>query len=92
MYRDDIKFLHPGYPSPINQLLSLARTDGEISERSKGITFGVDHETALVACQIIAGNIFNTGYFALDQAGLQRVSDLILTRDEYFFIVDGDSR
>ena len=89
--REPIRILHPGYPIP-NTLLSLPRVD-----RAAGIvtTFGVHYGTALLACQIIAGNAFDTGRVTLDQAGQQPVnlrSDDVLTERVYYFMVgDGPS-
>ncbi|KAL7967090.1 hypothetical protein HDV63DRAFT_383706 [Trichoderma sp. SZMC 28014] len=87
--KGEIYFSHPGYPAP-NTLLTLAPTD---CENSNGVTvFGVHHETALLACQIIANNAFHCGYFALDSAGLQRVDvplHGLLTKGRYYFHIDG---
>ena len=91
--RDDISFHHPGYNTP-NLLLTLPRVDSTVSADATP-TYGVHHRTALLACQIIAGNAFNNSRFALDRAGRQLVQvplDGVLTDDEYYFIVDGCSR
>jgi len=83
---EDICFLHPGYAG-YNLLLTLPRVD-----RTTISTYGVYHRTALLACQIIAGNVFNNSYFTLDKAGQQRAQvllDGILTDNEYYFIVEG---
>ena len=85
--RDDICFLHPGYPS-LNLLLTLPRVDAPPN-------YGVHHRTALLACQIIAGNAFYNSRFALDRAGRQPVQvllDGVLTGTQYYFIVDGSGR
>ncbi|KAK4246086.1 hypothetical protein C7999DRAFT_42400 [Corynascus novoguineensis] len=82
--REDIYFLHPGYDSH-NTLLSLPRVDSTTS------TYGVHHRTALLACQIIAGNAFTNSYLAFDKAGQQRVQvplDDILIDRQYYFIVE----
>lgn len=88
-----IAFLHPGYDGPANELLLLPRVDRGASPASD--TIGVHHRTALVACQIIAGNAFESGHFALDQQGEQTVDvdlDGILTEKCYYFMVgDGPS-
>ncbi|KAL2192915.1 hypothetical protein P885DRAFT_72655 [Corynascus similis CBS 632.67] len=68
--REDIYFLHPGYDSH-NTLLCLPRVDSTTS------TYGVHHRTALLACQIIAGNAFMNSYLAFDKADKQ-----------YYFIVE----
>jgi len=88
--REPIRILHPGYPIP-NALLSLPRVD----RVADATTFGVHYGTTLLACQIIAGNAFNTGRLTLDQAGQQPVqlsSDDILTERVYYLMVgDGPS-
>jgi len=83
--REQIEFLHPGY-SAINVLLFLPRVD----RKADTATFGVYHRTALLACQIIADNAFDTGRLTLDKAGQQPVNvplDGILTEETYYFIV-----
>ena len=85
--RDPIQILHPGYPIP-NGLLSLPRVDRVVGTAA---TFGVHYGTALLACQIIAGNTFGTGRLTLDQAGQQPVQLLfndVLTKEVYYFMVD----
>lgn len=86
--RGSICFIHPGYGlSPYrNKLLELPRAD-QVADK-----FGVHHDTALVACQIIANNAFETGYLAPDKQGKQRVSiavDDILTEKYYYFVIPG---
>ena len=88
--REPIRILHPGYPVP-DTLLSLPRVD-----RVAGTTtFGVHYGTTLLACQIIAGNLFDTGRLTLDQAGQRLVEllfDDILTEEVYYFMIgDGPS-
>jgi hypothetical protein len=71
-----------------NTLLQLPRVD-----RTPMGTFGVHHGTALLACQIIAGNAFKTARLALDRAGQKLVNvslDQILLEEVYYLIV-GDS-
>jgi hypothetical protein len=90
-----IWFLHPGYPDGTNSLLTLPRVDRISGTPGTPDTFGVHHRTALVACQIVANNAFDTGVLALDKAGERRVDtppDGILTEEKYYLIVDGDSR
>jgi hypothetical protein len=80
-----IRFLHPGY-SIQNTLLSLSRVD----RVENTTTFGVRHRTALLACQIIAGNAFDTSHLTLDKEGQRPVNlllDDILTENEYYLIV-----
>lgn len=91
LLRAEIRFLHPGYATAANQFLSLARVDCENSDGT--VIYGLHHKTALIACQIIAGNAFDTGRFTLDRAGLQNVTvslDGLLKENQYFFIIDGN--
>ncbi|KAI5863769.1 hypothetical protein GGS23DRAFT_565265 [Durotheca rogersii] len=83
---DFITFRHPHYEVPYNVLLVVPRTD----PTEQG--FGVHHGTALVACQIIGNNAFETGQLALDANGEQLVTlphDDVLLGSAYYFIVDG---
>ncbi|KAK0657765.1 hypothetical protein B0T16DRAFT_425889 [Cercophora newfieldiana] len=85
--RDDIRFRHPAYTNH-SLFLTLPRVDSAASIP----TYGVHHRTALLACQIIAGNAFTNSYLSLDKAGQQQVQvppDSVLTEDEYYFIVKG---
>jgi hypothetical protein len=66
--RDDICFLHPGYDGK-NVVLSLPRVDCTASTPATPAAYGVHHNTALLACQIIAGNAFDGSFLAFDQAG-----------------------
>jgi len=71
-------------------MLTIARVDTTTPNH-----YGVHHRTALLACQIIAKNIFDRGRFALDREGEQRVQvplDGVLTDDNYFFIVDSTGK
>src|SRR5580700_8712728 len=91
--RDVICFHHPGYHIS-NILLTLPRVDS-IAVADAAPTYGVHHRTALLACQIIAGNVFNNSRFALDRAGQQSVQvplDGVLTDKHYYFIVDGSGK
>ncbi|EAQ90684.1 hypothetical protein CHGG_02619 [Chaetomium globosum CBS 148.51] len=82
----------------MNQLTSsfrMPRVDHVLSVDGE-LQFGVDHQTALAACQIVANNAFD-GFLALDKAGAQPVnapvsSDIILTASEYYFIVPSSPR
>lgn len=87
----EIRFLHPGYECPMPVLFMLPRVDCETFEGA--LVYGIHHKTALTACQIVAGNVFDAGYLALDRAGRQRVTaslDGLLTEDSYYFVVDGN--
>lgn len=89
--RDPIRFLHPGYPKPLNILFSLPRNDPAIDSN----TFGVHHATALTACQIIANNAFNQdSYLCRDAEGHLRVdaSQVVLTEPSYWFHISADSK
>jgi hypothetical protein len=84
--RGFIKFLHPGYIGVDNMLIKLPRVDLKESQ------YGVHHGTALLACQIIAGNAF-TGY--LENEHRQRVRegpDATLVDRIYYFVIDGQGR
>ncbi|EEQ84126.1 hypothetical protein, variant [Blastomyces dermatitidis ER-3] len=85
--RGSINFLHPGYQEPRNVLLYLPRVDQEAGPH----TFGVHHQTALIACQIIGNNAFKTGRLCHDKDGRQPVNvplDGVLTDPTYYFLVD----
>ncbi|KAF4634867.1 hypothetical protein G7Y89_g3244 [Cudoniella acicularis] len=88
--RDDICFCHPGYHA-YDLLLTLPRVDSTaVADATPA--YGVHHRTALLACQIIAGNAFNNSRFTVDKAGRQPVQvplDGVLTDSQYYFIVDG---
>ncbi|KAF4631087.1 hypothetical protein G7Y89_g7047 [Cudoniella acicularis] len=91
--RDDICFHHPGYRIS-NLLLTLPRVDSTVVADTTP-AYGVHHRTALLACQIIAGNAFNNSRFAVDREGRQLVQvplDGVLTDSQYYFIVDGSSK
>lgn len=71
---------HPGYPSPLNLLLVF-----EAQDHAEG---GIHHETARIACGIVAGNIWN-GYFTEDLDGPPVMVPPygILLNAEYYFHV-----
>ncbi|EXJ70034.1 uncharacterized protein A1O5_07107 [Cladophialophora psammophila CBS 110553] len=92
-FRTPIRILHPSYTTPTNGLLSFPRVD-RVHGRHFYIwpRFGVHYGTALLACQIVAGNAFNTGRLTFDQAGqrlVELLSDNILTEEVYYFMVGG---
>ncbi|KAL2755981.1 hypothetical protein ACRALDRAFT_210879 [Sodiomyces alcalophilus JCM 7366] len=67
--------------TPDNNLLTLPRVD-----RRNDNNFGIHHGTALLACQVVAGNAFD-GYLSLNKGG-EAVSvplDGILTQGSYYF-------
>jgi hypothetical protein len=82
--RGSINFMHPGYTPP-QDLFSLPKVDSTAMGK-----FGVHFGTAIIACQIIANNAFDTAYLALDIEGQQRVSlpfDNVLTESWYYLHV-----
>lgn len=88
-----IRFLHPSYPEHLNTFLSLPRVDPTCSTASP--VFGVHHNTALIACQIVANNAFETGRLYFDAEGRRPVEasiplDGVLSDREYWLVVDGD--
>jgi hypothetical protein len=74
-----IRFRHPAYPSTCNVLLILQAYDHPDG--------GLHHETARIACGIIAGNAWN-GYFS-ETAGGQRLDlgpdGILRVGKNYFF-------
>lgn len=51
------------------------------------------HNTARVACGILAGNSFHDSYFALDRnaaSGVEVDWEDLLTEDEYYFVIPGN--
>lgn len=79
-----ILFLHPGYSRERAVLLSLPALDRDN---------GIQHQTALYACAIVADNRWD-GYFSSDREGRERVPtedmDESLTADEYYFHVPAE--
>ena len=80
-----ITFRHPGYPDDYKQntLLILPAFDGSLSSGG-----GVHHNTALIACAIVACNAWH-GYFTTsrDAAPVDAQPDQVLTADSYYFYV-----
>ena len=81
---DMVRFNHPYYPSGRNTLIRLLAQDGS----RDGQHFGIHHETARLACAIIAANRFD-GYLSTEADGLpiSEHQDDILFQKEYFFQV-----
>jgi hypothetical protein len=73
-----IDFLHPGYEQPHNVLFTLHGFDYENG--------GIHHNTALVACGIIAGNQWH-GYFTESRGGppILAARDETLRGKSYYF-------
>ncbi|KAK0737329.1 hypothetical protein B0T21DRAFT_286976, partial [Apiosordaria backusii] len=77
-----VDFLHPGYPEGEAVLLSLPALDDG----------GIDFDTALAACGLIAGNRWSDGFFSLERGGavsVERPDDGILREPQYFFHLPG---
>ncbi|KAI9760551.1 MAG: hypothetical protein M1840_002389 [Geoglossum simile] len=73
-----ISFRHPGYKSPYDLLLKLSAFDHPLG--------GLHYRTALVACGIVAGNVWD-GYFTETRDG-SRITlddDQMLMGAEYYF-------
>ncbi len=63
--RGIISFRHPGYEGP-NLLFTFPRVDS-ITVADATPIYGIYHRSALLACQIVAGNAFdNEYYFVVD--------------------------
>ena len=81
-----IDFRHPAYPDSEAALLRFAAIDGDDGD-------GVDFEVALVACGIITGNTWYSGYIAeMDPEGryvkVDRSTTDVLRRRTYYYFVD----
>ncbi|KAH7132824.1 hypothetical protein EDB81DRAFT_659702 [Dactylonectria macrodidyma] len=78
---------HPEYPDGEPPLLRFAAIDGDDGD-------GVDLEVALVACGIITGNTWHTGYIAeMDDAGgtyikVDQYTTDLLRQPTYYYFVD----
>lgn len=86
------KFKHPGHAEPHNCFLTLTRTDQRTLVASGETLFGLHHNTARVACEILTGNVSRGGFFALDRYGHSPVEtswEDILTEAEYYYIIPG---
>lgn len=79
-----IQFLHPhpAYDYPHNVLLSMYAFDS--------VDDGLHHDTAKIACALIAGNRWD-GYFAHSPEGppISQSEHLLLKGDRYYFVVPG---
>ncbi|KAK1997902.1 hypothetical protein LX36DRAFT_657080 [Colletotrichum falcatum] len=90
-------FFHPGYPPPLDFLFALPCVDpvDEGDAGAIGQPKGLHHHTALLACQIIANNVFDSGQLYFDSQALQPVLHRIPTHGllmpgNYFFVVNSD--
>ncbi|RWA03708.1 hypothetical protein EKO27_g11393 [Xylaria grammica] len=97
---DFISFLHPAESARYDVLFELPCLDSpalspdgaqQPEQGREQQRRGLHHETALLACQIVANNAFD-GYLSLDAQGDDPVprSTVLLTAAEYYFIVPGD--
>lgn len=78
-----IKFRHPSYPDHSNTLFAFTANDDD----------GVHHETARLACAVVAGNRWD-GFFCEDMDGQRRSiggPDEILRALNYYFHLPGAS-
>ncbi|GAP87331.1 hypothetical protein SAMD00023353_2700820 [Rosellinia necatrix] len=86
-----IEFFHPAYPQSTPPLLALAAVD----KTDDGMS-GLDHETAKIACGIVAGNKWDDEtYFATKDANTNKWVKVIPPSDgilpagpAYYFIVE----
>jgi hypothetical protein len=82
----DIRFRHPAYEDPYDIFIVLPGLD-----HPEG---GIHHQTALLACAVIANNSFS-GWLTEDRDGKMRVNvplDGILRAQDYYFQVSNDHR
>jgi hypothetical protein len=74
---------HPGYPEPANILLTLFANDHVSGEQ------GVHHDTARIACSILAGcsEEWEEGFFseAVNGPEISASRDSVLTKSNYCF-------
>lgn len=86
-----VTFRHPGYPDNDNILLFLPALD-TCDESDDAGQFGLHHETARVACAILADCAWN-GYLSTQRAAeaprLMIGADDLLTEPDYYFHVPG---
>lgn len=85
-----IAFCRPGYDSPHNVLFRLSTIEPEIDPETGNNTnrLGVHHDTARLACAILANNAWE-GYLTADSPTGPMIPidnpKRILTRDRYYF-------
>lgn len=75
-----VQFLHPGYQDGRNLLIALPALDSG----------GVHHETARVACAILANASWH-GFLSVsrDDPAIEQGPDEILMEDSYYFCIQG---
>lgn len=92
-----IQFCHPGYPdtSDANIMLLLPALDTAYIDGQDMVRFGVHHETARIACAIIANCAWD-GFLSVDKhRGASPIvvdSDGLLTATRYYFHVPAVAR
>ena len=75
---------HPGYDDTHNTLLALPALDHPLG--------GIHHETARIACAIIANNKWDGFLTETKTGGRSRIeSDTILRKTDYYFRVSEDA-
>ncbi|KAK3937593.1 hypothetical protein QBC46DRAFT_411015 [Diplogelasinospora grovesii] len=86
-----ISFRHPAYPDAAPDLLCLSAVDG-------GLGVGIEYNTALVACGIVAGNRWDGAWFSVRSSSdndsivpVEHPSDGILRDSVYYFCVGSSS-
>ncbi|KAM3426104.1 hypothetical protein NHJ13734_009660 [Beauveria thailandica] len=88
-------FHHPGYPKNSSTLLILTALDPQKAKNSNQIHYGLHHETARIACAIVANcrwDGFLSESNAPDATPLALApDDLLLGRDYYFHVPARDS-
>lgn len=80
-----VTFRHPGYPNEHNIIMVLPALDD-----AQG---GIHHETALIACAVVAGNRWD-GFLSEQRtgSGVLTPRDDVLRGKEYYFRLPGDER
>jgi hypothetical protein len=80
-----VTFRHAGYPDEHNIIMVLPALDD-----AQG---GIHHETALIACAVVAGNRWD-GFLSEDRtgSGILTPRDGVLRGKEYYFRLPGDER
>jgi hypothetical protein len=80
-----VTFRHPGYPDEHNIIMVLPALDD-----AQG---GLHHETALIACAVVAGNRWD-GFLSEQRtgSGVLTPRDGVLRGKEYYFRLPGDAK
>jgi hypothetical protein len=80
-----VTFRHPGHPDEHNIIVVLPALDD-----AQG---GIHHETALIACAVVAGNRWN-GFLSGDRtgSGVLTPRDGVLRGKEYYFRLPDDAK